>query len=62
MYSIKSLLGKDQAEHHILARHLYERLDLRKQLLFGFALHSFAKKDLEAVEEFICATVKQLNL
>ena len=62
VYSIKSLLGKDQAEYHILARHLYERLQLKKQLLFGFALHSFAKKDLAAVEEFICVTIKQLNL
>ncbi|CAF1073937.1 unnamed protein product [Rotaria sordida] len=61
VYSIKSLLGKDQAEYHILARHLYERLQLKKQLLFGFALHSFAKKDLESIEEFICSNIKQIN-
>ncbi|CAF0938823.1 unnamed protein product [Adineta steineri] len=62
VYSIKSLLGKDQAEYHILARHLYERLQLKKQLLFGFALHSFEKKDLESIEEFICSSIKKINL
>ncbi|CAF1245005.1 unnamed protein product [Rotaria magnacalcarata] len=61
VYSVKSLLGKDQAEYHILARHLYERLQLKKQLLFGFALHSFAKKDLEEIEEFICSNIKKVN-
>ncbi len=61
VYSIKSLLGKDQAENHILARHLYERLKIKKQLLFGFALHSFAKKDLEDIEEFICSNIQQIN-
>ena len=62
VYSVKSLLGKDQAEYHILARHLYERLQLKKQLLFGFALHSFAKKDLETIEDFICSNIQQINL
>ena len=61
VYSIKSLLGKDQAENHILARHLYERLQLKKPLLFGFALHSFAKKDLEPIEDFICSQIQQLH-
>lgn len=61
VYSIKSLLGKDQAENHILARHLYERLQLKKPLLFGFALHSFAKKDLEPIEDFICSQIQQLK-
>ncbi len=61
VYSIKSLLGKDQAENHILARHLYERLKIKKQLLFGFALHSFEKKDLEEIEEFICSNIQQIK-
>lgn len=55
---MKSLLGKDQAEYHLLARHLYERLELKKPLLFGFALHSFAKQDLEQIEAFICSKIE----
>jgi hypothetical protein len=62
VYSIKSLLGKDQAEYHILARHLYERLQLKKPLLFGFALHSFDKQHLTDLEEFICTTIKDASL
>lgn len=58
VYAIKSLLGHDQAEYHLLARHLYERLDLKKPLLFGFALKSFEKNHLNEIEDFICSTLQ----
>ena len=58
VFSVKTLLGKDQAEYHILARHLYERLQLKKPLLFGFALHSYDKKHIGEIEDFICSTIE----
>ncbi|CAF0929923.1 unnamed protein product [Didymodactylos carnosus] len=61
VYSVKSLLGKDQAEYHFFARHLYESLHLKKQLLFGFALKSFAKSDLELVKKFIQTHMKDIS-
>jgi len=60
VFSVKSLLGNDQAEYHFFARHLYETLQLKKQLLFCFALHSFLKRDLELIEQFIVKTFSTL--
>lgn len=61
VYTVKVLLGKDEAEVHAVARHLAMGLDCSKSILMGLALKDYSPAVVRQIATALCNQMAVLS-